>query len=90
MTAEAERVLEDNGTVKELKAVLRRWSSTWVGVARAMKVLSSGKVSWVGFRGGSRPKGSSPLSEKEGSWFGSGMSGCETTAGLPPEAAANC
>ena len=44
VVAEADRVLEDNGTVKETKAVLRRWSSTWVGVARAVKVLSSGKA----------------------------------------------
>ena len=29
---------------KETKAVLRRWSSTRVGVARAVKVLSSGKA----------------------------------------------
>ncbi|CAJ1412313.1 unnamed protein product, partial [Effrenium voratum] len=44
VVAEADRVLEDNGTVKETKAVLRGWSSTWVGVARAVKVLSSGKA----------------------------------------------
>ncbi|CAJ1343796.1 unnamed protein product [Effrenium voratum] len=44
VVAEADRVLEDNGTAKETKAVLRRWSSTWVGVARAVKVLSSGKA----------------------------------------------
>ncbi|CAJ1408428.1 unnamed protein product [Effrenium voratum] len=44
VVAEADRVLEDNGTVKETKAVLRRWSSTLVGVARAAKVLSSGKA----------------------------------------------
>ncbi|CAJ1459970.1 unnamed protein product [Effrenium voratum] len=29
VVAEADRVLEDNGTLKETKAVLRRWSSTW-------------------------------------------------------------
>ncbi|CAJ1443945.1 unnamed protein product [Effrenium voratum] len=28
--AEAERVLDDNDTVEKIKAVLRRWSSTWV------------------------------------------------------------
>ena len=44
VVAEADRLLEDNGTAKETKAVLRRWSSTWVGVARAVKVLSSGKA----------------------------------------------
>ena len=44
VVAEADRVLEDNGALKETKAVLRRWSSTWVGVARAVKMLSSGKA----------------------------------------------
>ena len=35
VVAEADRVLEDNGTVKETKAVLRRWSSMWVGVFKS-------------------------------------------------------
>ena len=33
--AEAERVLQDNDTVEKIKAVLRRWSSTWVGVFKS-------------------------------------------------------
>ena len=35
VVAEADRVLEDNGTVEKIKAVLRRWSSTWVGVFKS-------------------------------------------------------
>ena len=35
MIAEAERVLDDNDTVEKIKAVLRRWSSTWVGVFKS-------------------------------------------------------
>ncbi|CAJ1392801.1 unnamed protein product [Effrenium voratum] len=33
VVAEADRVLQDNGTVQETEAVLRRWSSTWAKVA---------------------------------------------------------
>ncbi|CAJ1339158.1 unnamed protein product, partial [Effrenium voratum] len=33
--AEAERVLQDNDKVEKIKAVLRRWSSTWVGVFKS-------------------------------------------------------
>ena len=33
--AEAEQVLQDNDTMEKIKAVLRRWSSTWVGVFKS-------------------------------------------------------
>ncbi|CAJ1417215.1 unnamed protein product [Effrenium voratum] len=55
VVAEADRVLEDNGTVKETKAVLRRWSSTWAKATKKGLEEDSHRAqvtSWHPGRGG--------------------------------------
>ncbi|CAJ1453391.1 unnamed protein product, partial [Effrenium voratum] len=82
VVAEADRVLEDNGTVKETKAVLRRWSSTWAKATKKGLEEDSHKAqvtSWHPGRGGVASRASPQQDSGAEDWL---AKSCEEVEGF--------